>query len=78
MPRVVGQQVGLHPLTVLFAVMAGGTMMGIWGMLLAVPIAGAVKLTLQTLFPNHFAPVTEKANVVKMTEGNLQERGEGQ
>jgi len=78
MPRVVGQQVGLHPLTVLFAVMAGGTMMGIWGMLLAVPIAGAVKLTLQTLFPSHFVPVTEKTDAVKMTEGNRQKRGEGQ
>ncbi|MER3501267.1 MAG: hypothetical protein IMHGJWDQ_000813 [Candidatus Fervidibacter sp.] len=78
MPRVVGQQVGLHPLTVLFAVMAGGTLMGIGGMLLAVPIAGAVKLLLQTLFPQLFAPVTEGKEAVKMTADNCQERGEGQ
>jgi len=78
MPRVVGRQVGLHPLTVLFAVMAGGTMLGILGMLLAVPIAGAVKITLQTLFPQHFAPVTEEANAVKMTAGDYEKRGEGQ
>ncbi|MCX7643555.1 MAG: AI-2E family transporter, partial [Armatimonadetes bacterium] len=78
MPRVVGRQVGLHPLTVLFAVMAGGTMLGILGMLLAVPIAGAVKLALQTLFPRHFAPMTEEANAVKMTAGDHEKRGEGQ
>ncbi|MCS7185643.1 MAG: AI-2E family transporter [Armatimonadetes bacterium] len=78
MPRVVGRQVGLHPLTVLFAVMAGGTMLGILGMLLAVPIAGAVKLTLQTIFPQHFAPMTEEANAVKMTAGDYEKRGEGQ
>jgi len=78
MPRVVGRQVGLHPLTVLFAVMAGGTMFGIWGMLLAVPIAGAVKLALQILFPRHFAPMTEEANAVKMTAGDYEKRGEGQ
>ncbi len=77
MPRIVGRQVGLHPLTVLFAIMAGGTMMGILGMLLAVPIAGAVKLVLQTLFPKHFAPVTEEENAVKMTMGNYKKRGEG-
>lgn len=78
MPRVVGREVGLHPLTVLFAVMAGGTMMGVLGMLLAVPIAGAVKLTLQTIFPTLFAPVTEETNAVKMSEGICQKRGEGQ
>ncbi|MGQ9462383.1 MAG: AI-2E family transporter [Candidatus Fervidibacter sp.] len=78
MPRIVGRQVGLHPLTVLFAVMAGGTMMGILGMLLAVPIAGAVKLALQTAFPTLFAPVTEETNAVKMSEGTCQKRGERQ
>ncbi|MCS7192405.1 MAG: AI-2E family transporter [Armatimonadetes bacterium] len=78
MPRVVGKQVGLHPLTVLFAVMAGGTMMGVLGMLLAVPIAGAVKLVLETLLPKHFAPVAEAENAVKITTGENKKRGEGQ
>ncbi len=77
MPRVVGQQVGLHPLTVLFAVMAGGTLLGLWGMLLAVPIAGAVKLVFQTLFPHHFAPVTEPADTATMRADNFHQRGEG-
>jgi len=44
-PKVVGEQVGLHPLTVIFSVLAGGEMLGVVGMLLAVPAAAAVKVT---------------------------------
>ena len=43
-PRIVGGRVGLHPLTVIFAVLAGGELLGIWGMLLAVPAAAAIKV----------------------------------
>ncbi|HHT25731.1 MAG TPA: AI-2E family transporter [Firmicutes bacterium] len=42
-PRVMSEQVGLHPLTVIFAVMAGGQLLGIWGMLVAVPLVATGK-----------------------------------
>ncbi len=38
-PYLVGESIGLHPLWVFFALMAGGSLFGILGMLLAVPIA---------------------------------------
>ncbi|WP_435640234.1 AI-2E family transporter [Micavibrio aeruginosavorus] len=38
-PRIMGQAVGLHPLWILFALLAGGTLLGLVGMLLAVPVA---------------------------------------
>ena len=38
-PRLVGCSVGLHPVWILFSVMAGGSLFGITGMLLAVPVA---------------------------------------
>lgn len=38
-PKLVGDSVGLHPLWVFFALMAGGALFGILGMLLAVPVA---------------------------------------
>lgn len=38
-PKLVGKSVGLHPLWILFAVMAGGALFGLTGMLLAVPVA---------------------------------------
>lgn len=38
-PKFVGQSVGLHPLWVFFALMAGGALGGVVGMLIAVPVA---------------------------------------
>ncbi|MFA5593464.1 MAG: AI-2E family transporter [Micavibrio sp.] len=41
-PKIVGDSVGLHPLWVLFALMAGGSLLGITGMLIAVPVAAVI------------------------------------
>tara|TARA_R110002073_G_scaffold131684_4_gene278380 strand:- start:314 stop:1366 length:1053 start_codon:yes stop_codon:yes gene_type:complete len=41
-PKLMGQSVGLHPLWILFALMAGGSLFGIVGMVLAVPVAASV------------------------------------
>ena len=38
-PKFVGESVGLHPVWIIFALMAGGSLMGFTGMLLAVPVA---------------------------------------
>ena len=45
-PKLVGDSVGLHPLWVMFALMAGGSLFGILGMLLAVPVAAVVGVLL--------------------------------
>ena len=50
-PRVVGGGVGLHPVLALFALVIGGELFGIWGMLLSVPIAGSVQVILFRLYP---------------------------
>ena len=41
-PKVIGNAVGLHPLWILFALLAGGTLFGMVGMLLAVPVTAAI------------------------------------
>ena len=41
-PNLIGNRIGLHPLWVLFAVFAGGELAGLWGILLAVPVAAVV------------------------------------
>lgn len=41
-PRIMGQAVGLHPLWILFALLAGGSLFGIVGMFLAVPVAAII------------------------------------
>ena len=45
-PKIVGDSVGLHPLWVFFALLAGGSLFGILGMLLAVPIAAVAGVLL--------------------------------
>lgn len=43
-PKFVGDSVGLHPLWVFFALMAGGALFGIVGMLIAVPVAAVISV----------------------------------
>jgi predicted PurR-regulated permease PerM len=40
-PRIVGSKIGLHPVWLIFALLAGGTLAGFTGLLLAVPAAAA-------------------------------------
>jgi predicted PurR-regulated permease PerM len=44
-PNIVGHAMGLHPLTVVFALLAGGELAGLPGLLVGVPVAGAVQVT---------------------------------
>ncbi|MDQ7247470.1 AI-2E family transporter [Dongia sedimenti] len=41
-PKLVGDRVGLHPVWVIFALLAGGTLFGFLGLLLAVPTAAGI------------------------------------
>lgn len=46
-PMLVGDRIGLHPMAVIFAVMAGGTLFGFLGMLLALPVAAVANVLLR-------------------------------
>lgn len=41
-PKLVGDRVGLHPVWIMFAIMAGGSLFGFIGVLVAVPVAASV------------------------------------
>ena len=41
-PKLVGEQVGLHPVWVIFALLAGGAIFGFIGILIAVPLAAVI------------------------------------
>jgi predicted PurR-regulated permease PerM len=41
-PKLVGERVGLHPVWVIFALLAGGSLFGFLGVMLAVPVAAAI------------------------------------
>ena len=38
----IGDRVGLHPMVVIIALVAGGDLLGIWGLLVAVPTTAAL------------------------------------
>ena len=42
-PRVMSEQVDLHPLLVIFSLLVGGTLFGFWGLVLAIPVAAIGK-----------------------------------
>lgn len=50
MPFLIGRLVHLHPLLVIFAVLAGATLGGILGLLLAVPVAATCKIVVSYLY----------------------------
>lgn len=49
-PTVLAKSVEMHPLVVLFVVMVGSQLMGIVGMLIAVPLTGILKVSTQTIY----------------------------
>ncbi len=48
-PRLVGERVGLHPVAVIFALMAFGQLFGFFGVLLAIPASAALLVALRHL-----------------------------
>lgn len=43
-PRIMSSKLGIHPLLLVFALLSGGKLLGIWGMLFAVPILATLKV----------------------------------
>ena len=48
-PLLVGDRIGLHPVAVIFAILAGGQLFGFMGILLALPIAAVIMVLLRNL-----------------------------
>lgn len=45
-PKIVGEKVGLHPVAYIIALMVGAKLLGFVGMLIAIPLAAAIKVML--------------------------------
>lgn len=52
-PWLVGDRIGMHPVAVIFAVMAGGQLFGFVGVLLALPVAAVVMVLLRYLYEQY-------------------------
>jgi predicted PurR-regulated permease PerM len=48
-PKFVGRSIGLHPLLVIFILLAFGTLFGFWGVLLALPASSVLLVVVRRL-----------------------------
>jgi predicted PurR-regulated permease PerM len=54
-PRLVGERIGLHPLAVIFALLAFGQLFGFVGVLVALPASAVLLVALRRLQANYLA-----------------------
>lgn len=66
-PQLLGNQVELHPLVVLFAILIGASIMGLAGALIAVPIATATVFLAEEFY---LKPLTEREREQDMEENS--------
>ncbi len=52
-PVVLSHNVDLHPLTVVLVLVIGGELLGVLGLLIAIPVAASVKVVAQELYANY-------------------------
>ncbi|MDO4161648.1 MAG: AI-2E family transporter [Pseudomonadota bacterium] len=52
-PKLVGENIGLHPVWVMFALLAGGVLLGLLGMIIAVPCAAIIGVLLKYLIKHY-------------------------
>jgi predicted PurR-regulated permease PerM len=84
-PQVVGHAVHLHPVIVLFAILAGGALGGPFGLLVAIPVAAVARLLLRYLYrklvdapdlpPPEAPPPTLAERVIHREPAESQARG---
>ncbi len=56
-PKLVGDRIGLHPVVVIFAVMAFGQLFGFFGVLLALPAAAVLSVLARFAYGNYLSDV---------------------
>ncbi|KXT74111.1 hypothetical protein STRDD10_01179 [Streptococcus sp. DD10] len=49
-PLILGSQLNIHPITILFVLLTSGSMFGIWGVLLGIPIYASAKVIIAAIF----------------------------
>jgi len=69
-PKIVGDRVGLHPVWVMFAIIGFGSLFGIVGLLLAIPLAVLVKLVVENTLTTYKASVYYRPDDDEATAGS--------
>jgi len=78
-PKLVGDRIGLHPVLVIFAVVAGGQLFGFFGILLALPAAAVLSVVVRFAYRNYLLEHPEAAGELLEAEAQLDTAaGEGE
>jgi predicted PurR-regulated permease PerM len=54
-PRLVGERIGLHPLAVIFALLAFGQLFGFVGVLIALPVSAVLLVAIRRMRAGYMA-----------------------
>ena len=49
-PLILGSQLNIHPITILFVLLTSGSMFGIWGVFLGIPVYASAKVVFGAIF----------------------------
>lgn len=60
LPRILGESLGLHPVVVIFALMAGASSMGMFGLLIALPLTATIVILCREFLLPVLAEIADK------------------
>ncbi len=60
LPRILGESLGLHPVVVIFALMAGASAMGMFGLLIALPLTATIVILCREFLLPVLADIADK------------------
>ena len=49
-PKIMGNKLEMHPMIILFALLMGGALFGLIGMLIAIPIASILRVLIEEIY----------------------------
>jgi predicted PurR-regulated permease PerM len=73
-PRIMNSAVGVTPLTVIIGILIGSALMGIGGALLAVPIAAAIQVSINTIRDNSDDPLLQENDKITPSQNGHHEK----
>lgn len=49
-PLVLGSKLSIHPITIMFILLTAGSMFGVWGVFLGIPVYASLKVLVKEIF----------------------------
>ncbi|HOJ78076.1 MAG TPA: AI-2E family transporter [Bacillota bacterium] len=64
-PRIIGKSLGLNPVFIIFLILVGGKLLGLWGMVFAVPLGTIIWIIIKSLYEISFGLVDNETILEK-------------